>query len=407
MRQVDVIRPGSMYQIIGPVATLKRILNDRQFFIENGVDISVYNRGHFYQTLDQLMGDNKGATMGSKKHCIKEWLDRKAKNSYLLSVALIEYKFRTIKKVVDAYLRLNRSPDIVVLHAEPEAYWLLKALKRRNRSIKIAVFFHNDCIPFQMYLLYYPKIKGTRYWKRMMARYEYIVNNADKLCFICEAGLKNMNRFYPQSENKSALIINGITDLTSKELDNVKKIKSGRTDDKINLCCVGSVSIRKAQRKVIEAMSLLSEENKDKYHLTIVGSGPDFINCKNMVNDEGMEHLVTFTGLVPNVDVYKYLAASDVFLLLSENEGLPISIIEAMRAGLAVISTDVSGIPELVSNNNGVLIEPNPCKLAEILADGSNYDWKQMGRNSRQLFEQKFTFDRMRNDYVKMIDSLS
>lgn len=407
MKQIDVIRPGSMYQIIGPVATLKRILNDRPFFMKKGLDISIYNRGHFYQTLDQLSGDNKGPATGGKKHSIKEWLDRKAKNSYLLSVILIEYKFRTIKKVVDNYLSLDRSPDVVVLHAEPEAYWLIKALKKRGSTIKTAVFFHNDCIPFQMYLLYYPKIEGTRYWKRMMARYEYIVNNADKLCFICEAGMKNMNRLYPQSIEKSALIINGITDLTAKELETINQIKLERRDSTTNLCCVGSVSVRKAQRKVIEALTLLPEEKRCKYHLTIVGSGTDLVNCKAMVADNGMDQLVTFTGSVPNVDVYKYLAASDVFLLLSENEGLPISIIEAMRAGLAVISTNVSGIPELVSNNNGLLIEPDPQKLASILEDGSNYNWKQMGKNSRVLFEQKFTFERMKNDYEKMIQSLS
>lgn len=52
--------------------------------------------------------------------------------------------------------------------------------------------------------------------------------------------------------------------------------------------------------------------------------------------------------------MYKHLAQADIFVLLSENEGLPISIIEAMRAGLAIISTNVSGIPELVSNDNGL-----------------------------------------------------
>ena len=130
MKQIDVIRPGSLYQIIGPVATLKRILNDRSYFLENGLDISIYNRGRFYQTLDQLSGDNKGVSVLGKKHSIKEWLDRKAKNSYLLSVLLIEYKFRTIKKVVEAYLKFNRIPDVAVLHAEPEAYWLLKAYKK-------------------------------------------------------------------------------------------------------------------------------------------------------------------------------------------------------------------------------------------------------------------------------------
>lgn len=405
MKHIDVIRPGSMYQIIGPVATLKRILNDRLFFLENGVDISIFNRGHFYQTLEQLLEDNKVAT-GGTKHSIKEFLDRKAKYSYLISVALVEYAFRTIKRVVDGYLSQKRNPDIIVLHAEPEAYWLLKALKKNKSAIKTAVFFHNDCIPFKMYLLYYPKLKDSRYWKKMMSRYEYIVNNADMLCFICEAGMKNMNSLYPQTIHKSALIINGITDLSEAEINDIKIIKENRKDSSINLCCVGSVSVRKAQRKVIEALAILPEKQRSLYHLKVVGAGPDLPYCMELVEKNNMEGIVTFEGAVPNVDVYKHLAQSDIFILLSENEGLPISIIEAMRAGLAIISTNVSGIPELVSNNNGLLIKPDPTDLAKILQNSDQYNWKQMGINSRELYENKFTFERMKRDYVNMIQSI-
>lgn len=407
MKNVDVIRPGSLYQIIGPVATLKRILAAREYFLGQGVDVSIYNRGHFYQTIEELSSDNKGKAYG-KKHGLFEKLQRRAKNSYLLSVLLVEYKFRSIKRVVESYLGQNRNPDVVVMHAEPESYWYLKALKKqKHTTIKTAVFYHNDCIPFVMYLLYYPKLKGTLYWKVMMKRYDFIVNNADKLCFICEAGMKNMNRFYPQSIQKSALIVNGITDLSEEEKNEVARIRKGRRDNTVNLCCVGSVTVRKAQRKVIEALALLPSNTRERYHLTIVGAGPDLLYCQEVVKSKGMEEQVSFVGAVPNVDVYKYLAASDVFLLLSENEGLPISIIEAMRAGLAIISTNVSGIPELVSNNNGLLIEPDSSKLADILENDSLYDWKQMGLNSRSLFEEKFTFERMRNNYADMINSLT
>ena len=239
----------------------------------------------------------------------------------------------------------------------------------------------------------------------MMKRYDYIVNNADKLCFICEAGKKNMNHLYLQSITKSALIVNGITDLTAEDRCEVERIRSEKKDEHVNLCCVGSVTVRKAQRKVIEALAMLSVENRKKYHLTIVGAGADLISCQQIVQDNGMEQQVSFVGAVPNTEVYKYLAASDVFVLLSENEGLPISIIEAMRAGLAIVSTNVSGIPELVSNNNGVLINSSADEFLQVLMC-EDYDWKQMGKNSRELFEKKYTFERMREDYVKMVKSL-
>lgn len=406
MKIVDVVRPGSMYQIIGPVATLKRILSNRSFFLEKGLDISIFNRGHFYQTLQQLSENNVASSKVEIKHRIKEYFDRKAKHSYLLSVVLVEYVFRTIKQVVDSYLSYKRNPDVVVLHAEPEAYWIIRHFKKKNIKTKTVVFFHNDCIPFKMYLLYYPKLDSSSYWSKIRKRYEYIINNADKLCFICEAGMKNINRLYPQTIDKSFLIVNGITDLTSQELKDVSNIKQNRCDNTINLCCVGSVSVRKAQRKVIEALGMLSIEKRKKFHLAILGAGPDLPYCKEFVEKNNLCEIVSFEGAVLNTDVYKHLAQADIFVLLSENEGLPISIIEAMRAGLAIISTNVSGIPELVSNDNGLLIRPDAEQLAEILFNSEKYNWKQMGENSRQLYERKFTFERMKMDYVNMIKSL-
>lgn len=321
----------------------------------------------------------------------------------MISVFLVEYKYQTVKRFIKHYFEKNRNPDVAVLHSPIESYWFLKL--RESNKTKCAVFFHNDCIPNELIFMMFPKLRGSRYEKLLLRRYEYVVNNADKLCYICETGKKNMNKFFPASIDKSALVINGITDYTNEEKETAAKIKAERTTSTINLCCVGSVTIRKAQRKAIEGLSMLPKDLCQKYHLTIVGGGADLEYCKELVEKNELSGSVSFTGAVPNTAVYKYLADSDVFVLLSENEGLPISIIEAMRAGLAIVSTKVSGIPELVSNNNGILINSSSEEFTKTLMC-ITYDWKQMGRNSRELFEKKYTFDRMREDYVQMVKSL-
>lgn len=81
---------------------------------------------------------------------------------------------------------------------------------------------------------------------------------------------------------------------------------------------------------------------------------------------------------------------------MSNNEGLPISIIEAMRTGLPVISTKISGIPELV-DINGILIDPNVEQLTTIFDHMDEYDWNVMGKRSRERWKKDFTFDRMKN----------
>ena len=90
---------------------------------------------------------------------------------------------------------------------------------------------------------------------------------------------------------------------------------------------------------------------------------------------------------------------------MSNNEGLPISIIEAMRAGLPIVSTRISGIPELISDN-GLLLDPDVAQLTEIFNHIDEYDWKEMGVKSRKRWENEFTFDRMKKQYCDMLDSL-
>lgn len=403
MIKIDVLKTGHLTDIIGPVGTLRRILKNRDFFEGYGLEIAIYNTGRFFRDWTQPDSAKKPAKK-SKKQIFKTILDNCAKHNFLLSVLLIEWKYYTHKKFVKNYLSEHRSPDILVCHAEIECYYFLKLNKLKN--VKTVLFFHNDGVPMKMYSIYYPRIINSWYMNLLLKRYEYTINNVDKCVFICKAGMKNINSFYPISENKSFLIVNGIDDLTSDERVVARSIKETKMDNVIEICCVGSVSIRKAQRVVIQALGQLSQDFRSKYHVTIVGDGPDMVYCQELVKEINLDEQVTFTGAVPNSTVYKYLAAADIFVLLSQNEGLPISIIEAMRSGLAIISTNVSGIPELVAYNNGLLIEPNPNAFAAVLQHPELYDWKQMGANSRKAFEEKFTFERMREEYVKMINSL-
>jgi len=105
--------------------------------------------------------------------------------------------------------------------------------------------------------------------------------------------------------------------------------------------------------------------------LTIVGNGLERRQLVKLCNDLGVEDNVKFLGLLPNEQIYQVLKENDVFILTSDFEGLPLSLLEAMAWGCIPVVTDIrSGIPELVLNGlNGYRVTVgNIQEFAERLA---------------------------------------
>lgn len=108
--------------------------------------------------------------------------------------------------------------------------------------------------------------------------------------------------------------------------------------------------------------------NKEKYNgiiKLVIGGNGETEKLKAIIKEKQIEEFVEFIGWVTNEKKINCLQTADVYILPSYNEGLPISILEAMSYGQAIIATNVGGIPEIViPGRNGVLIEPG--NLIEI-----------------------------------------
>lgn len=102
--------------------------------------------------------------------------------------------------------------------------------------------------------------------------------------------------------------------------------------------------------------------------LTLVGGGSQHEALVNMVKEMGLTN-VTFTGRVDNTEIYAYLDQSDIFLSSPTVDNMPVSVLEAMNAGLLVISSRVGGVPYMIKNGaNGLLFDSNDSdKLAELM----------------------------------------
>lgn len=96
-----------------------------------------------------------------------------------------------------------------------------------------------------------------------------------------------------------------------------------------------------------------------KFILAGAGSTQDEIAIKQLIKEKGIEQNVEFPGWVRGNQKDKLLREADVFFLPSYNEGMPMSILDAMGYGLPIVSTTVGGIPKIVHDDeNGFCFEP-------------------------------------------------
>lgn len=123
------------------------------------------------------------------------------------------------------------------------------------------------------------------------------------------------------------------------------------------IVAIGRLSAEKGFGILIDALRQLQRENIDA-RLKLIGDGPERDALVGQVNDAGLQDHVTFTGELDPDAVRAELQAADIFCLPSFNEGLPVSIMEAMAVGVPVVTTWIAGIPELAENDLTALTVP-------------------------------------------------
>jgi len=176
----------------------------------------------------------------------------------------------------------------------------------------------------------------------------------------------------------------------------------------MTLLFLGWMSRPKGIFDLIEVIAKNKEKYGTRIRLLIGGSG-ETRQLTDLISQHHIENIVEFMGWVSNERKEYVLNHADVYILPSYNEGLPISILESMSYGKAIIATNVGGIPEIVKDReNGLLIEPGNKEQIEIAI---NYLLehpglvKKYGKNSLQMV-QKHLPDSVLNELSKIYTSL-
>jgi glycosyltransferase involved in cell wall biosynthesis len=185
------------------------------------------------------------------------------------------------------------------------------------------------------------------------------IKNASQLIILCDVFrpiLKNLGA----EENQMTTVYTGI----DFDGGNFQK-KSKKSQSKTVITCVARLRPRKGHKYLFKALALIKDKLKN-VEVRIVGDGEMRKTLKKQVSKLGLKN-VSFLG--SRKDVLKLLSESDIFVLPTTSDTLPISIIEAMFTNQAIITTNCGGIPEIIKDNySGFIVEPaDPKLLAEKL----------------------------------------
>lgn len=169
--------------------------------------------------------------------------------------------------------------------------------------------------------------------------------------------------------------------------------------DSVSILSVGRFVEKKGFESAIDAVLELLRRGR-RLHYTIIGDGPLRKPLLARVAEARMEGRISMPGWLPSAKVAEGLKTADIFLAPSvgaesgDQEGIPVSIMEAMSAELAVVSTYHSGIPELVEDGvSGLLCRErsHQCLVRSLdLLAGNAALRREMGKQGRRIVETDF-----------------
>lgn len=145
---------------------------------------------------------------------------------------------------------------------------------------------------------------------------------------------------------------------------NNRSVRLSAEDADLRILCIGTLHEVKGQSVLIEAVRMVKARSLSIV-LHLIGDGPDHSKLKQQVASAGLNESVMFEGRRDRHEIIRLLHTADMLVAPSvptadgRREGIPVVLMEAMAAGVPVIASRLSGIPELVEHNvNGLLTEP-------------------------------------------------
>jgi len=298
-----------------------------------------------YKNVLQVGPDFRGLTGGGIESVIKTYtenfpgilfLGSYSEGSKLHEIAYTgKFFFSFIR-----YMIVKRDIKIVHIHAASDMSFIRKSI-----TMLIARLFGKKTIMHMHGSTFQPFYAQAGIFRSVIRG---ILNRNDLVICLSPQWLDFFSRLVPATKLK---ILNNPVPAPATTI-------SRHRNDVLNFLFLGRLGNRKGVFDLVKAISLLPPELRRSVRLTIGGNG-EVQKLQDLIKSLSVDDCVTYAGWVDGKLKAELLAAADVYILPSYNEGLPVSILEAMAYGLPVISTPIGGIPEVVKEGvNGFLVEP-------------------------------------------------
>ncbi len=210
---------------------------------------------------------------------------------------------------------------------------------------------------------------------------------SNRIIVVCDADRHTAEREWVAPSRKIRVVHNGMPDIGAGE-------RADPGAGPVRLVTIARLCEQKDFATLFRALARLRDLD---WHLDQVGEGPLKDNIRDLARSLGLSDRISFLGR--SEQVAPLLARAQVYLLVSNWEGFPRSILEAMRAALPVIASDVGGVREAVVNGeNGFLVGRSDDgvladRLRRLIASPALR--VRMGAEGRARYERQFTFERM------------
>lgn len=251
--------------------------------------------------------------------------------------------FVFFKSVLALKWRLLKDKNIKILHAHTAAG---TDFKRTAIMVNIAkqsglkVILHSHASSFKDY--YRDSDEKIKKWIRT------VLNKADILIVLSESWKEYF--VYIGVPEEKIIILHNIAAYP-------QLIEDKKDESQVRLLFLGELGLRKGVFDLLKAIGTHKDEFKGKIEVRI-GGNKNEDQLQTAIKEYDIDKFVHFEGFVSGEQKIELLNWANVYVLPSFNEGLPISILEAMSYKMPIISTPVGGIPEVVDDSNGILVEP-------------------------------------------------